>query len=113
MMKIDINLIDEIKDESAYAEKCLKNADNGEAISYWQGYLQALAYAQILANKSLIDEGDDVPAKWLEKETFKAPRGFELPSAKCSNCGKYRTTPCLYYFNYYGYCPSCGKEMEK
>lgn len=58
MMKIDASLIDLIQDESYYADKCLKNSDNTEAISYWQGYLQALAYAQILANKSLIDESD-------------------------------------------------------
>lgn len=29
-------------------------------------------------------------------------------SAKCSNCGKYHTTPYLYYFTDYAYCPNCG-----
>lgn len=33
-------------------------------------------------------------------------------SAKCSNCGKYHTTPYLYYFNNYNYCPNCGAKMD-
>ena len=36
----------------------------------------------------------------------------EWQSACCSVCGKYHTTPYMYYFNDYEYCPSCGAKME-
>lgn len=35
----------------------------------------------------------------------------EWQSAKCSVCGKYHTTPYLYYFDEYKYCPNCGALM--
>ena len=37
----------------------------------------------------------------------------EWQSAKCSVCGKYHTTPYMYYFTDYHYCPHCGaKNVE-
>lgn len=33
-------------------------------------------------------------------------------SAKCTNCGKYHTTPYLYYFSDYNFCPNCGATMD-
>lgn len=33
-------------------------------------------------------------------------------SAKCSACGRFHTTPFLYYFNGYNYCPHCGAKMD-
>lgn len=52
---------------------------------------------------------------WLERKTFDEPRGKYIEqwqSAKCSVCGKYHTTPYLYHFHWYDYCPSCGTKME-
>jgi len=52
--------------------------------------------------------------KWIEKEvsTVSKCKVKELQSAKCSVCGKYHTTPYLYYFGNYKYCPNCGAEMK-
>lgn len=36
----------------------------------------------------------------------------EWQSARCSACGKYHTTPYLYYFKSYNYCPNCGAKMD-
>jgi len=36
----------------------------------------------------------------------------EWQSAKCDVCGKYHTTPYMYYFSDYEYCPNCGAEMH-
>jgi len=36
----------------------------------------------------------------------------EWQSAKCSVCGKYHTTPYLYYFDNFNYCPNCGAKMK-
>lgn len=51
--------------------------------------------------------------KWIEREVFESKGQVEeLQSAKCSVCGKYHTTPYLYYFDNYPYCPSCGADMR-
>lgn len=36
----------------------------------------------------------------------------EWQSARCSVCGRYHTTPYMYYFDEYHYCPSCGAKMD-
>ena len=36
----------------------------------------------------------------------------EWQSAKCSHCGLYHTTPFRYSFDYYKFCPHCGKPMK-
>lgn len=50
------------------------------------------------------------PGKW-EDEGISSSLIEEWQSARCSNCGKYHTTPYLYYFKKYDYCPSCGAYM--
>lgn len=57
--------------------------------------------------------------EWEEKETFHNGDGINEPiieewqSAKCSICGKYHTTPYMYYFDNYNFCPNCGADMRK
>ena len=36
----------------------------------------------------------------------------EVQSAFCPICHKYHTTPYMYYFDYFNYCPNCGAKME-
>ena len=54
--------------------------------------------------------------EWKEKETFCVtdddPIIPQWQSARCSECGKYHTTPYMYYFNDYNYCPNCGARMK-
>ena len=33
-------------------------------------------------------------------------------SARCSVCKRYLTTPYMYYFTHYDYCPNCGAKMD-
>lgn len=52
--------------------------------------------------------------RWEEREHF---ANVECPinewqSARCSICGKYHTTPYMYYFDLYNYCPNCGAKMD-
>ena len=53
---------------------------------------------------------------WEEKETFHNgdddPIIEEWQSARCSVCHKYHTTPYMYYFNNYNFCPNCGADMR-
>lgn len=55
--------------------------------------------------------------KWEEKETFHNaddnPIIEEWQSAMCSVCHKYHTTPYMYYFNNYNFCPNCGADMRE
>ena len=54
--------------------------------------------------------------EWLEKEVHE--KGVcedieEWQSAKCSVCGRYHTTPYMYYFSDYNFCPNCGADMRE
>lgn len=57
--------------------------------------------------------------KWEEKNHFAIDEETdsavidEWQEAKCSVCGKWHTTPYLYYFNNYDWCPNCGSRMSK
>lgn len=46
--------------------------------------------------------------KWEEREVSSENVIDAWQSARCSVCGLYHTTPHLYYFNGYNYCPNCG-----
>lgn len=50
--------------------------------------------------------------KWLEKEVISDKVIEEWQSAKCSKCNLYHTTPYMYYFSNYKFCPNCGARME-
>lgn len=51
--------------------------------------------------------------KWKEQaiENVKAAGIEEVQVAKCSACGLYHTTPYMYYFSNYKFCPNCGAKM--
>ena len=59
---------------------------------------------------------DRPQGKWEEKETFSVvdnnPIIERWQSARCSMCERYHTTPYMYYFNDYNYCPYCGARMK-
>ena len=56
--------------------------------------------------------------KWEEKTVFNYMDEDvciveEWQSARCSVCGKYHTTPYMYHFDHFNYCPNCGAKMDK
>lgn len=60
-------------------------------------------------------EPEQKHGEWLEKEVFDNV-DYEIPewqSEKCSVCGKYHTTPYLYNFRTFEYCPNCGSKMMR
>lgn len=51
---------------------------------------------------------------WLERKVYETKGTIdEVQSARCSVCGKYHTTPFLYYFYYHKYCPNCGARLYR
>lgn len=64
-----------------------------------------------------LPEGDSNERKhgeWIEREVVDEPGIIEeWQSARCSVCGLYHTTPYMYYFHRYNFCPNCGADMRK
>lgn len=48
--------------------------------------------------------------KWEEIKVFPASE-IQLQSARCSACKRYHTTPYLYNYTHYNFCPHCGARM--
>ena len=55
----------------------------------------------------------DRKGKWIEKEVLEDTVINEWQSARCSKCGKYHTTPYMYYFDNFNFCPNCGAKMNE
>ena len=81
--------------------------------------IEQLKWERDTAIQQLRELGYDLGQKpkkgeWLERtvENVKAAGVEEIQSARCSVCGLYHTTPYMYYFSEYKYCPNCGAYME-
>ena len=61
------------------------------------------------------EEYDLKEGKWEECQVFDNDDGIidQWQSARCSVCDKYHTTPYMYYFDYFNFCPNCGAKMVK
>ena len=77
-------------------------------MAYEHGWTDAESkYREILERKH---------GEWIERNVTQDRRDAKIPewqSAKCSVCGKYHTTPYMYYFRNYDYCPTCGADMRE
>ena len=49
--------------------------------------------------------------KWVDRAVYYLAK-CEYQTAKCSVCGMYLTTPYMYYFDEYRFCPNCGADMR-
>ena len=58
------------------------------------------------------DVQENVRGAWEEKEVNDEVAIEEWQSACCSVCGKYHTTPYMYYFDDFNFCPNCGADMR-
>lgn len=58
------------------------------------------------------EEQAEASGRWEERKVADGNNIEEWQSARCSVCGKYHTTPYLYTFYDYKYCPNCGARME-
>ena len=59
-----------------------------------------------------IDAVEVVRGEWTEREVLEDTVINEWQSARCSECGKYHTTPYMYYFDNFNFCPNCGADMR-
>ena len=102
------------------SDEYIKKEDAVKAVAntYWQG-TDCECYA--FAHKALdnVPTADVAPVRhgmWVDKGTItdeKAEVITEWQSARCTCCNKYHTTPYLYYFDNFTYCPNCGARMDE
>lgn len=63
-----------------------------------------------IANSPTIEERKK--GKWEEKTIRDDVVITEWQSARCPVCKRYHTTPYMYFFQDYNYCPTCGARMR-
>lgn len=110
MGQIDADVLFSIlHDRMKGAEEWITRAETDELKARAEGFLSAL----IEVKMSVADEVETTTnGLWLEREVIRVQEGFEMQSQRCSECGRYHTTPYMYYFNDYNYCPWCGSKMD-
>lgn len=76
-------------------------------------------YARVLSKVKILPPSQP-KGKWLEKNVARIDEDLddsavinEWQSARCSVCDKYHTTPYMYYFDNFNFCPNCGAKMDK
>ena len=69
---------------------------------------------KVINDMPTADVRENVRGEWLEREvTEDVGQGIqEWQQARCSVCGKWHTTPYMYYFSDYNFCPNCGADMK-
>lgn len=66
-----------------------------------------------ISNIPAADVAPVVHGEWEDKEVIHKRCIEEWQSARCSACGKYHTTPYMYYFDDFKFCPNCGAKMGR
>ncbi len=80
---------------------------------YYDGFIALQKTINSLKSAQPADVRENVHGEWIERKVIEDGKTIEeWQSAKCSVCGKYHTTPYLYNFDDFNYCPNCGAKME-
>lgn len=90
-----------------------------EAIDKLEPWLKVHGYSEGELNmlKAVLYELRSLPSaerkkgKWIKRQTNTLTEA-ELQSALCSECGRWHTTPYIYRFCKYNFCPNCGAYMR-
>ena len=88
---------------------------NTDDSDYPTHYQFGLHFAMNAIDEAQTVEPKRIKGRWTEKTVSENPQvcGIrEWQSAKCSVCGKYHSTPYLYSFTEYAFCPHCGSDMR-
>ena len=97
---------------SMYEEAFEKDSD----MQKWNGgcWIRYKLFENTIDAQPSADVRENVRGEWLEREvTEDYGQGIqEWQQAKCSVCGKWHTTPYMYYFTDYDFCPNCGADMR-
>ena len=86
-----------------------------DAIDAVASITMSIHLSEVICDKLLaLPSADAVHGEWVEKEVMvdEDTNITEWQSARCSVCGKYHTTPYMYYFDNFNFCPNCGAKMD-
>ena len=102
-------------DADALMKAMYHRAFETDGDTMWQSgcWVRYKAIEQVVEEMPTIEERKT--GKWVERHHAYADEEKvieEWQSARCSLCGKYHTTPYLYYFDDFNYCPNCGARMD-
>lgn len=70
------------------------------------------AFKNLVKRQPSVDVQPVRHGKWEERKVSDKNCIDEWQTACCSVCHKYHTTPYMYYFDNYNYCPNCGARMD-
>lgn len=90
-----------LEQQSQFTGKSIEMVNNIRKTIY--GLAKAV---DILHEEPTIEERKK--GQWEEREVSSDNVIDEWQSARCSVCGKYHTTPYMYYFDKFSFCPNCG-----
>ena len=93
----------------AAIEAVMECYDNDELFEVYEEKLRELPPSQP-------EQPEPKRGEWLERDVIDEPKGKHITqwqSARCSVCGRYHTTPYLYSFTHYNFCPNCGADMRE
>lgn len=68
-------------------------------------------YDLLIESFKVLPSAEPKKGRWEERSVCE-DEIQQWQSARCSVCEKYHTTPYLYYFDNFNYCPNCGAKME-
>lgn len=99
-------------DEARRIQSCIDHVKSAVDVDPWAKELCESIMTKYLKGSP---GSDSKGGKWTDKDVFsiKETTIEEMQSAKCSKCGKIHTTPYMYYFFKYDFCPCCGERMEE
>ena len=70
------------------------------------------AFKNLVKRQPSVDVQPVRNGEWEERKVSDKNCIDEWQTACCSVCHKYHTTPYMYYFDNYNYCPNCGARMD-
>lgn len=86
----------------------LNRKDNPTVESKWYGVNWARnTIAELPSAEPKVGKWEQLHIYRIEDTTIDT-----LQSTYCPICHRYHTTPYIYSFNHYDYCPNCGAKME-
>ena len=83
-----------------------------EPESYERGWNDAID--AVVDNEPTADVRENIKGEWLDCEVVhdrKDAKITDWQQARCSICGKWHTTPYMYSWYHFEYCPNCGTQM--
>ena len=88
-------------------EAIVKNIPNAETTGALDDAIQEYIKDGYILAEPKVGKWEECKVVDIEDTTI-----TEVQSAFCPICRKYHTTPYMYYFDYFAYCPNCGAKME-